>query len=157
MIYFIGGLLIIAYIFQMVLGIKQFKYFNRHYVAMRNRGQVVIGTNKGRIVSGTIILLVVDKQFKIVEAEKMQGVSSFATFKSFDQVVGCNLLELDADHPALVKENKLTKKAIIQASESCVQPISQAQEHYRPMYSLENLQLLIKSQLLLYKKKIRKS
>ncbi len=157
MIYMIGIFIIIAYVFQMILGLKQFKDFNQHYLAMRKKGRVAIGVNKGKIKSGTIVLFAVDERFQIVEAKMMQGISSFAKFKAFDQVIGHNLLELGGDHPTLVKENSLTKKAVTHASKSCNQPISEIQENYQPIYSLMNLQILIKSQLLSYKKKIRRS
>lgn len=157
MIYFIGILAISAYILQVLLGIRQFKYFNRQLRQMRSKGRVAIGVNKGRIASGTIILFAIDEKFQIHEAKKMQGISSFATFKPFNTIVGQNLLELTAEHPALAKENKLTKKAVVHAIESCLRPESETKNNYQPMYSLENLKWTVKNQLLLYKQTIKRS
>ncbi|MGL9731135.1 transcriptional regulator GutM [Enterococcus sp. DIV0756] len=157
MIYFIGILAISAYILQVLLGIRQFKYFNRQLRQMRSKGRVAIGVNKGRIASGTIILFAIDEQFQIHEAKKMQGISSFTMFKPFTNVVGQNLLELTKEHPALAKENKLTQKAVIHAVESCLQPEPKTENNYQPMYSLENLKWTVKNQLLLCKQRIKRS
>lgn len=154
--FIIGISVIIAYIVQMYLGMKQVKNFNKHYVELRRKGKVLIGVNKGNIVSGTIILLSIDDQLKIIEAKKMQGVSVFAAFKSFDQVVGSYLQELDENHPVLVKENKLTKKAILQAKKNYYNHSSGATNTYQPIYSISHLKNIINNQVFLYKEKFRK-
>lgn len=158
MIYFIGFAVIVAYAFQTFLGMKQIKNFNQNYSVLRRKGKVLIGINKGRIVAGTIILFCLDEQSNIIDARKMQGTSVFANFKAFDQVIGLSLGELNAKHPVLAKENKLTFKAIAQAQKN-FQEFSTgtlSSRPYQPMYSVSNLKMVVSNQLFLYKQKFRK-
>ena len=158
MIYFIGFAVIVAYVFQTFLGMKQIKNFNQNYSVLRKKGKVLIGINKGRIVAGTIILFCLDEQSMIIDARKMQGTSVFANFKTFDQVIGLSLEELNGNHPVLAKENKLTIKAIAQAQKN-YQEFSTgtlSTMPYQPMYSVTNLKMIVSNQLFLYKQKFRK-
>lgn len=158
MIYFIGFAVIIAYIFQTFLGMKQIKNFNQNYSALRRKGKVLIGINKGRIVAGTIILFCLDENSMITDARKMQGTSVFANFKTFDRVIGYSLEELNETHPVLTKENKLTIKAIAQAQKNFREfsTGTLSTKPYQPMYSVSNLKMVISNQLFLYKQKFRK-
>lgn len=158
MIYFIGFAVMIAYLFQTYLGMKQIKNFNQSYSVLRKKGKVLIGINKGRIVAGTIILFCLDEHSMIIDARKMQGTSVFAHFKAFDQVIGYSLEELNVSHPVLAKENKLTIKAIAQAQENFREFSAGTlrSKSYQPMYSLSNLKMVLSNQLFLYKQKFRK-
>lgn len=158
MIYFIGFAVIVAYVFQTFLGMKQIKNFNQNYSVLRKKGKVLIGINKGRIAAGTIILFCLDEKSTIIAARKMQGTSVFANFRPFDQVIGISLEELNEYHPVLARENKLTIKAIEQAQKN-FQEFSAGTlntKPYQPMYSVSNLKTVISNQLFLYKQKFRK-
>lgn len=158
MMYMIGAAVIGAYVLQTLLGMKQIKQFNQHYKTLRRKGKVVIGVNKGRIVAGTIVLFAIDSQEKIIAAQKMQGTSVFAAFRAFDQVIGYSLQELTEEHPALAKENKLTKKAVLQGQKNLQEFHSGtvSTKSYQPMYSKANVKMLVSNQWFLYKKKFRK-
>ncbi|MBL1229702.1 transcriptional regulator GutM [Enterococcus sp. BWB1-3] len=114
-ILFLGVIAIMAYAIQMILGLKQIKNFNTVYSRMRRKGKVAIGRRPGKIVSGTILLLAVASDGKITKAEMMQGTSILARFKERPQFVGLNIHELSENHPLLLKENKLTRQAALNA------------------------------------------
>lgn len=114
-IFFLGAIALVAYIVQTFLGLKQIKNFNMVYGRMRRRGKVAIGRRPGKIASGTLLLFAVDTTGKIGEAEMMQGTSILARFKPRPQFIGLDIHELSADHPVLLKENRLTRQAAMEA------------------------------------------
>lgn len=114
-IFFLGAIALVAYIIQTLLGLKQIKNFNTVYGRMRRKGKVAIGRRPGKIASGTLLLFAVDASGRIDEAEMMQGTSILARFKPRPQFVGLDIHELAEDHPVLLKENKLTRQAALNA------------------------------------------
>ena len=87
-------LAILMWVSQTVLGLWQFKRFNRRLKEMRSEGRVAIGKAKGKFMAGAIALLCIDQDCKILRAEVMEGRTVFAGFRSVEQLNGCNLLEL---------------------------------------------------------------
>lgn len=116
-IFFLGAIAFVAYIIQILLGLKQIKNFNTVYSRMRQKGKVAIGRRPGKIAAGTLLLFAVDDTGDISEAEMMQGTSILARFKAQSQFVGLNIHELAKDHPVLLQENKLTRQAALNAQE----------------------------------------
>lgn len=114
-IFFLGAIAFVAYIIQTLFGLKQIKNFNAVYGRMRRKGKVAIGRRPGKIASGTLLLFAVDADGEINEAEMMQGTSILARFKPRPQFVGLNIHELAKEHPVLLKENKLTRQAALNA------------------------------------------
>lgn len=113
-IFVLGAIAIMAYGLQIFLGMKQIKNFNTVYIRMKRKGKVAIGRRPGKIASGTILLLGVDAEGIVQEAEMMQGISILARFKARPQFVGVDIHRLsEADF--LVKENKLTRQAAANA------------------------------------------
>lgn len=88
-------LAIVMWISQTILGLWQFKRFNRHLKKMRSEGRVAIGKAKGRFFAGAIALFVIDDETKIIRGEIMQGRTVFANFKPLNKFNGMKLTELD--------------------------------------------------------------
>lgn len=105
-----------AWIGQMILGVYQIKYFNRHFKEMRKLGKVVIGKNKGRVRAGVIVLMAIDENSNIIKAEKMQGISVFARMRSLKIIENMNLLKIDINN--LKGMDKWTVKAVDNGIES---------------------------------------
>ena len=59
--FIIGGIVITAYILQIVFGMKQLKNFNQVYSELRKKGRVAIGRRAGKVQSGTIVMFAVDR------------------------------------------------------------------------------------------------
>ena len=98
--FIIGGIVITAYILQIVFGMKQLKNFNQVYSELRKKGRVAIGRRAGKVQSGTIVMFAVDRRGHVLDARKMQGVTVLARF-----------------NPMIRKENKLLRIAIEDARE----------------------------------------
>lgn len=81
----------IMWIIQVVLTYFQMKHYQKRMVALKRKGRIGVGTTKGRITSGVIIILAVNPRGVIVDAEIMRGVSVFARFKKIKDLIGENI------------------------------------------------------------------
>ena len=109
---------ILMWVLQLVLSLLQFRRFATHVKEMRREGRVAIGKAKGRFVAGAIVLFVIDPACNIVRGEIMKGVTVFAGFRSFDDFMGRNLLDLtEADVAAYDRQ---TRRAVLGAREEYI-------------------------------------
>lgn len=113
----LGLVIVLAYIIQIVLGLKQIKHFNHVYTDLRKKGRVAIGRRSGKLKSGTIVMFAIDKKGTVLEAKKMQGVTIAAHFKDIPDYVGQDIHYFDKYNPTVRKENKLMQIAIEDARE----------------------------------------
>lgn len=116
-VYCLGLFVIIAYVFQIILGMKQMRHFNEVYSRLRSQGKVAIGKRPGRIRAGTIVMFALDREGVIIDSVKMQGVTIAARFKTMKQFNGLSLLDLEKDHPVVKSENKLIRQTILNAQD----------------------------------------
>ncbi|CQR23656.1 sorbitol operon activator [Streptococcus varani] len=106
-----------AYTLQIMLGLKQLKNFNMTYGQLRRIGRVAIGRRSGKIKSGTIVMFALDKDGKVLAAQKMQGVTVLAKFREMPDYLGQDIHYFDHYNPLVRKENKLLQIAIEDARE----------------------------------------
>lgn len=116
-VYILGAVVITAYIFQILFGLRQIRHFNQTYSEMKKLGRVAIGRRSGRIKAGTIVLFAVDKKGQILDARRMQGVTVVARFKQMLDYLDQDIHYLDSYNPLVRKENKLLQIAIEDARE----------------------------------------
>ncbi len=108
----------VAWILQILLGLLQIKSFNKRYVQLRRKGKVAIGKVKGKLRAGTVVLIAIDDNCNIVQAEKIQGLTVFARLKSMNTLVGENLLKID---PVVLDSlDKLTLLAVTDAIDNYI-------------------------------------
>jgi glucitol operon activator protein len=104
---------ITVWILNFLFGLLQIKDFNKNYMELRKLGKVAIGRKKGRLSSGTIVLIKIKDDGLIEESRMMQGITVTARVKGFkgleDKYIG-QLEESD-----LKNFNKSLKKAILDA------------------------------------------
>ncbi|CYX40479.1 transcriptional regulator GutM [Streptococcus suis] len=116
-IYILGAVVILAYILQIIFGLKQLKHFNTTYSELRKKGRVAIGRRAGKIKAGTIVMFAVDQSGKVLDARRMQGVTVAARFKTMPDYIGQDIHYFDTYNPLIRKENKLLQIAIEDARE----------------------------------------
>ena len=90
-------LAVVMWILQTILAVRQFNRFNRHIKELRKSGKVAIGKAKGKLRAGAIVMFLIDDNLKIVKGEIMNGFTSLARIKEFNNFNDVNLLDLDAD------------------------------------------------------------
>lgn len=112
-----GIVVILAYVVQIILGMKQLKHFNKVYAELRKKGRVAIGRRSGKIKSGTIVMFAIDKEGLVLDARKMQGVTVAAHFKQMPNFIGQDIHYFDTYNPLVRNENKLVQIAIEDARE----------------------------------------
>lgn len=112
-----GIVVILAYVVQIILGMKQLKHFNKVYAELRKKGRVAIGRRSGKIKSGTIVMFAIDKEGLVLDARKMQDVTVAAHFKQMPNFIGQDIHYFDTYNPLVRNENKLVQIAIEDARE----------------------------------------
>ncbi|WP_203261563.1 transcriptional regulator GutM [Streptococcus uberis] len=112
-----GIIVILAYVVQIILGMKQLKHFNKVYAELRKKGRVAVGRRSGKIKSGTIVMFAIDKEGLVLDARKMQGVTVAAHFKQMPNFIGQDIHYFDTYNPLVRNENKLVQIAIEDARE----------------------------------------
>ncbi|MCK1244618.1 transcriptional regulator GutM [Streptococcus uberis] len=112
-----GIIVILAYVVQIILGMKQLKHFNKVYAELRKKGRVAIGRRSRKIKSGTIVMFAIDKEGLVLDARKMQGVTVAAHFKQMPNFIGQDIHYFDTYNPLVRNENKLVQIAIEDARE----------------------------------------
>lgn len=104
---------IIMWILNILFGLIQIKDFNNNYIEMRKIGRVAIGRKKGYFQAGTIVMIAIDDEGKIILSKKMQGVTVLARVKKFIGLEGKNIAEVTQED--LKSYNKLMRIAILDA------------------------------------------
>ncbi|MEC1500593.1 transcriptional regulator GutM [Bacillus sonorensis] len=108
-IYFIIALGI-AWLLQSVLGFWQIRHFNRTFAEYRRMGRVAVGRRTGLFRAGTVVLFVIDKRNKIIQASKMQGVTVFSRIRPLKGFEGKYLPKIGQSD--LASHDRLTRLAI---------------------------------------------
>lgn len=96
-----------------LFGLIQIRNFNNNYIEMRKRGRIAIGRKKGNFQAGTIILMLLDEEDRVVETRKMQGVTVLAKVKEFRGLEGKKIT--DISEKDIKGYNKFMRLAILDA------------------------------------------
>lgn len=106
----------IIYLLQMVLGLRQSKNFANTFTVMRRQGRVAIGKKQGLLVAGAFVLFRLDADGRIVEGQKLSGVTVLSRFRPFDLFNGMELATLS---PASDKRfNRSVRAAVANARDN---------------------------------------
>lgn len=104
---------IIMWVLNFVFGMIQIKDFNRNYIEMKRIGRVVIGRKKGFIQAGTVVLILIDNEDRIVKCKKMQGVTVLARVKEFKGLEGRKIGEISEKDLSFY--NRLLRVSVLDA------------------------------------------
>jgi len=101
-----------AWILQGVLVYFQIKNFQGKLKELRKKGNIGVGIEKGRLGKGVIVILCVNDENIITDAQIMSGTTVFARFVPFKALINQNIKCVEA----VVKDmKKQTKSAILKA------------------------------------------
>ena len=104
---------IAMWLLQGLLSVFQLKKFNRELKTLRKSGRVAIGKTRGRFKAGCLVMLCIDSDIRIIKGRRLQGVTSFASFRDFNELNGMVLT--DIDESTCAKFDKQTAKAVLSA------------------------------------------
>lgn len=114
------GLLIV----QGILSYRQTVGYQRRVVALRSQGVIGIGVQRGRIKPGAIAILVCSPEGVVIKAEKMEGYSIFARFKTVPVLIGKQVKDLQSELNSRKAGNGT--KAILKAMEQAEKSLGMA-------------------------------
>ncbi|QCX34065.1 transcriptional regulator [Caloramator sp. E03] len=98
-------LIYIAFAFMILQGLFAYFQINNYRKTvgrLKNKGIMSIGIQKGKLKAGRIVIIVCDDYGKIIEAEQMYGITTFARFKKMKEIEGKIIFQL--------KENLISDK-----------------------------------------------
>ncbi|GIM28467.1 sorbitol operon activator protein (glucitol) [Clostridium polyendosporum] len=101
---------IIMWTLNFLFGFLQIKHFNKNFIELRKLGRVAIGKKKGHLRAGTVVMLVIDDEERIIVAKKIQGITIFASVKRFLGLEGKKIYEIEKED--LNRYNRLMRAAI---------------------------------------------
>ncbi|MEL4504000.1 transcriptional regulator GutM [Luteococcus sp. H138] len=87
----------IFYVVQTFLALRQANAYARTFGALRRRGRVAIGKQKNLVVSGAIVMFLLDDDDVIVEASRLSGVTVFSRFRALEGFTGQRMADVDPD------------------------------------------------------------
>ena len=119
---------IVMWLLQGLLNIYQLKKFNKELKNLRQSGRVAIGKARGRFKAGYLLMLCIDENCKIIKGRKLQGITSFAGFKDFDDLNGIVLTDITEDFCTNTNFDKQSKMAILSAVEEYKEYTRQQEE-----------------------------
>lgn len=106
----------ILYIAQTLFAMQQSKNFAHTFTVLRRRGRVAIGKKRGLLASGAFVLFVLDEEGRIVEGQKLSGVTVLSRFRLFGAFNGHELSSLAPESDQ--RFNKSVRAAIVNARDN---------------------------------------
>jgi len=104
-----------AWVCQGVLVYFRIKNFQKKIAELKRHGRLGVGTVKGRFSRGVIVILGVNDENIITNAQIMTGITVFARFMPFKALQNQNLKDIDVITKSM---NKRTKTAVLKAIDS---------------------------------------
>lgn len=130
-----GKILLIAFIFFVLQGLLTYLQINNYKKAikrLRKKGHLGVGTKKGKISAGSIVILVSDNEGNIIDGEEMRGFTVFSRFKKMENVLGRNIEDLKKEY----KEENKSNQGIITAINSLEMAMGRYNEKIKEENSL---------------------
>ena len=106
----------IIYLLQTVLALRQSKNFAATFTTMRRKGRVAIGKKQGLLVAGAFVLFRLDADGRIIEGQKLSGVTVLSRFRPFDPFNGLELATLSPESDK--RFNRSVRAAVVNAREN---------------------------------------
>lgn len=94
------------WVIQAILASFQINHFNKVLNEMNKQGRVLVGEHKGRLSSGSIVILAIDENERVVNIKEMRGISVFDKFKVKDTFINKSIDELKQEIPNM-KDKKI--------------------------------------------------
>lgn len=117
-IYTIFGIFFVLVIMQFI-GMKlQIRAYRQAIHRLHQVGNIGIGSRRGRIGAGYIIIIACDNDGTVIDSEIMKGMTIFSRFKKDSEIIGQNITALKNNYLSFPKQKKKQYKGYIQALEA---------------------------------------
>ncbi|MDF7638625.1 transcriptional regulator GutM [Lactobacillus sp. ESL0791] len=113
--FYIYVLIGIAFLLQSVFGFIQLRNFLKIFKRMNKKGKVLIGKNPKKLRAGSLLLLNIDENATIQDAQLMKGTTVFARFRQLSSLKKKSLPLLASSYDQLQEMDPLVKGCILNA------------------------------------------
>ncbi len=115
---YIKAVLIILglWILQGILSYIQINHYRKRFSCLRKKGRVLVGQQKGKLRGGSIVMLVINDDDKIIDAEEMKGFTVFNKFKKKNEIIGKSINNMELILRSM--KNQQSMKALQKALEN---------------------------------------
>lgn len=96
----------------------QVRQYKKAVRRLHQKGNVGIGSKKGRLRPGNIVAIACDKEGKITGGEILEGYTIFNQFKEMQGIAGKTIYDLKAEYSALPDKKRKLHQAHLQALEA---------------------------------------
>ncbi|MDN5352315.1 MAG: glucitol operon activator protein [Clostridiales bacterium] len=114
------GFVFALWIAQGLLTVLQIQHYRKRVAELKKKGKVLVGQKKGKLKAGSIVLIALNEDGVISDAEEMRGFTVFTKFKKLNAVVGKTPEQCVSMLEAF--KNKQQREAIRKAVEGVLTP-----------------------------------
>lgn len=113
-LFVIGGLVVFAWVVQLLLSYRQAMEFGHRIADMRRLGTVAVGLGRGRLRARVYAVISVGRDDRVVGAEVLRGWSTLSNAKAIPGLTGLPYERL-CDHQAVEELDAALRDALCQA------------------------------------------
>ena len=113
-LWILGGLIIVAWIAQLVLSYRQALDFSHRIADMRRNGTVAVDRGRGRLRSRVYAIISVGGDDRVVAAEALRGLTSLSAAKRLPGLTGLPYERL-CENPVVADFDRPMREALCQA------------------------------------------
>jgi glucitol operon activator protein len=124
-------ILIVVWVTQAGLTIMQVRNYRQCVRKLINRKEgeyIGVGSGRGWFRAGTVVIMVADEEGKVVNAERMHGISVFARFKPWSAINGLNVMDLAEENFNGRELSKTGYKAVSKAAKIILVKMKEIEE-----------------------------
>lgn len=96
-----------------------------------------VGSNKGWFQPGAVILMATDKTGKVMHVKKMQGITVFTRFHTWDALDKCSIYDLVDEKYPEIKMSKTCKKAVKKTAQLILNKIKEKNDELQSTAKVE--------------------
>ncbi len=107
--------LFIILVLQAIATLQQVRQYKKAVRRLRPLGTVGIGSKKGKLTPGNIVVIACDQSGRITGGEILEGYTIFSRFQALQQIAGKTIYELRDEYRALPAKQQKVYRAHLQA------------------------------------------
>lgn len=111
-----------------IMQVRNYRQCVRKLIERKEGEYIGVGSGRGWFRPGTVVIMVADREGRVVNAERMHGISVFARFKPWSGMNGLNVEDLAAGDFDGRPVDKTERKAIGKAAKVILMKMRELEE-----------------------------
>ncbi|SHI90762.1 glucitol operon activator protein [Propionispora hippei DSM 15287] len=112
--------LFVILVLQAAATLQQVRQYKKTVRRLCQLGSVGIGSKKGKLAPGNIVVIACDQDGRITGGEILEGYTILSRFQALQQITGKTIYELHDEYQALPAKQQKAYKAHLQALEALI-------------------------------------